>query len=210
MSSSSPPGSMIRSEVWYWDGNVVLQASNTQFRVHWSVLGQHSSVFHDMCGLPQPPDQPSIDGCQIVELADDPQDVEYLLKALYIPVFHCQEKLSLSVIGAFIRLGRKYDFKYLLDSAVARVTAYLPSTLEEWDAIQSGEKSGSIDWEDNMKSATLDLITLASDSNIFSALPSAYYVATETWTPVIHPRGPVRRHSKSRWNTGCFDQPGLA
>ncbi|KAJ6456124.1 hypothetical protein C8R45DRAFT_914207 [Mycena sanguinolenta] len=177
------PASMIQSEVWYRDGNVVLQAKNTQFRVHWSVLAQHSSVFRGMDGLPQPPDQPSIDGCQIVELADDPQDVEYLLKALYVPAFHCEKTLPLPVTGALIRLGRKYDFKYLLDSAVARVTAHLPSTLEKWDALRNGETSGSIDWEDNMRSATLDLITLASESNIFSALPSAYYVAIDAWNP---------------------------
>ncbi|KAJ7231873.1 hypothetical protein B0H12DRAFT_996082, partial [Mycena haematopus] len=73
------------SETWFDDGNVVLQAGNTQFRVHWGILALHSSVFRGMQGLPQPPDQPGVDGCPIVELPDDSGDVGYLLKALYIP-----------------------------------------------------------------------------------------------------------------------------
>ncbi|KAF8208156.1 hypothetical protein K438DRAFT_1468773, partial [Mycena galopus ATCC 62051] len=63
------------SETWRRDGNVVLQAANIQFRVHWSVLAQHSSVFRDIEELPQPPDQPTVDGCPVVELYDDPNDV---------------------------------------------------------------------------------------------------------------------------------------
>jgi hypothetical protein len=71
--------------MWNSDGNVVLQAQNTQFRVHWSVLARHSSVFRDMQGLPQPDGQPSVDRCPVMEIYDDPQGVKYLLEALYIP-----------------------------------------------------------------------------------------------------------------------------
>lgn len=74
-----------RSDIWYHDGSLVLQAHNIQFRVHWSVLSQHSSFFRDMQGLPQPPDQPSVDGCPILELSDTVADIEHLLKALYNP-----------------------------------------------------------------------------------------------------------------------------
>jgi hypothetical protein len=35
--------------------------------------------------LPQPPDQPTVDGCPVVELQDAAFDVEHLLKALYDP-----------------------------------------------------------------------------------------------------------------------------
>ncbi|KAF7370303.1 BTB domain-containing protein [Mycena sanguinolenta] len=173
MSSSSPPESMIRSELWYRDGNIVLQAENTQFRVHWGVLAQHSSVFRDMEELPQPPDQPTIDGCPIVELSDGPKDVENLLKAMYIPAFYCQKKLPLPVIDAHIRLGRKYDCKYFFDLAVARLTAEFPAALEEFDAIHSGETSGGIEWKADF--SLFHIIAVASNNNILSALPSAYY-----------------------------------
>jgi hypothetical protein len=90
---SSPPAKrqrtedepITRSQIWNSDGSVVLQAANTQFRVHWSVLARNSSVFRDMQGVPQPADQPGVEGCPIVELSDDTDDVGYLLMALYIP-----------------------------------------------------------------------------------------------------------------------------
>jgi hypothetical protein len=74
-----------RSDIWYDDGSVILQAETTQFRVHWGVLSEHSTFFRDMRGLPQPPDQPSIEGCPIVELYDSFTDVKHLLDALYHP-----------------------------------------------------------------------------------------------------------------------------
>ncbi|KAJ6456117.1 hypothetical protein C8R45DRAFT_914190 [Mycena sanguinolenta] len=161
--------------LWYKDGSVVLRATNTQFRVHWSVLAQHSSVFRDMEELPQPPDQPTVDGCPIVELADDPKDVENLLKAMYIPAFYCQKKLPLPVVDALIRLGRKYDCKYFFDSAVARLTAEFPPTIEEFDTIQNDNTAGSIEWKADF--SLFDIIAVASNNNILSALPSAYYRA---------------------------------
>ncbi|KDQ58376.1 hypothetical protein JAAARDRAFT_666044 [Jaapia argillacea MUCL 33604] len=37
----------------YTDGSVVLQAERTLFRVHMSILSDHSRVFKDMFPLPQ-------------------------------------------------------------------------------------------------------------------------------------------------------------
>ncbi|KAJ6519076.1 hypothetical protein C8R45DRAFT_950166 [Mycena sanguinolenta] len=181
---SSPPAKrqrtdenapVTRSERWFFDdGNVVLQAGNIQFRVHWSILALHSSVFRDMQGLPQPPDQPTVDGCPMVELSDDPDDVEYFLKALYIPMFHCQQTLPLAVVSAFIRLGRKYDFKELFDSAVARLTSMCPMTLEEYDVVSESDRLKTIEGYSGL---TIDLISLASENNVLSVLPCAYYCA---------------------------------
>ncbi|KAF8216803.1 hypothetical protein K438DRAFT_1797869 [Mycena galopus ATCC 62051] len=172
---------LTRSKTWFSDGNVVLQAADTQFRVHWGVLALHSSIFRDMQGLPQPPDgpdQPSVDGCPVVELFDDPVDVEHLLKALYIPAFHCQKKLPLPVVGALIRLGRKYDLKYLFDSAVARLTAAFPATLEDAEATDDLTAPTSQTFEP-YRAMLFDVITLASETNILSVLPLAYYCATQ-------------------------------
>jgi hypothetical protein len=80
--------SITRSNVWYKDGSVVLQAESTQFRVHWGVLSENSTFFRGLEDLPQPSDQPTVDGCPIVELPDAVIDVEYLLKALYDPCVH--------------------------------------------------------------------------------------------------------------------------
>ncbi|KAJ6589885.1 hypothetical protein DFH09DRAFT_218192 [Mycena vulgaris] len=188
--------SAIRSEVWYNDGSIVLQADNTQFRVHWGVLAQHSSFFRDMQGLPQPPDQPSADGCPIVELSDSVADVEHLLKALYdsTPLF--KEPLPLPVVAALIRLGRKYDFRNLLDTAVECLTVENPMTLQEYDARILHNHNRSIPTPPRIAQypgVLFDIITLARENDILTVLPSAYYRAllAHDWTSLFDgiPRG---------------------
>ncbi|KAF8216871.1 hypothetical protein K438DRAFT_1953763 [Mycena galopus ATCC 62051] len=80
--------------------------------------------------------------------------------------FHSnQEKLSHLVVGAFIRLGRKYNLQYLFDSAVARLRSHNSTTLEEYDALKRTEST--IQWEYGLK---FDLINMASENEIYSAL----------------------------------------
>lgn len=38
------------NDVWFDDGNVILQAESTLFKVYRGILAQNSSVFHDMVG----------------------------------------------------------------------------------------------------------------------------------------------------------------
>ncbi|KAJ6519060.1 hypothetical protein C8R45DRAFT_885318 [Mycena sanguinolenta] len=179
MSSESPPAKRAQkitrsTESWFGDGNVVLQAQNTQFRVHWGILAHNSLVFRQMQGLPQPPDseQSSVEGCPVVEIYDEAEDVGYLMNALYTPTFLSTKKLSLPVVGALIRLGRKYEFKDLLDSAVARVAAECPTTLQQLDASSDGY--ATIKWYPGIE---IDMVALVSENNIWSSLPSACYDA---------------------------------
>ncbi|KAJ6593476.1 hypothetical protein B0H19DRAFT_976247 [Mycena capillaripes] len=173
----SENASITRSEHWHSDGSVVLQAENKQFRVHWSLLALNSSFFRDMQALPQPPDQPSVDGCPVVELSDAVADVEYLLTALYTPTFLSQTALPLLAIGALIRLGRKYDFRNLLDSAVGRLTYENPATLKEYDALCDPVTPRKYTPTRIVPYPGLlfDIVTLAQDNYIVSVLPCAYY-----------------------------------
>ncbi|KAJ7125106.1 hypothetical protein C8R44DRAFT_669154 [Mycena epipterygia] len=183
MSSESPPAKrqrtenapIKRSDIWHSDGSVVLQAEDTQFRVHWSVLALHSSFFRDMQSLPQPPEQPSVDGCPVVQLQDNVADVNYLLKALYTPTFLAQEKLPLPAIAALICLGRKYDFRDMLDSAVARLTFENPTTLEKYDALIRHDGKYATTRIADHAGILHDILTLARENNILSVLPCAYY-----------------------------------
>ncbi|KAJ7237036.1 hypothetical protein B0H12DRAFT_1190796 [Mycena haematopus] len=174
-------GCVTRSDgIWHTDGSVVLQAEQTQWKVHWTILALHSSYFRDLHAQPHPPKPSDIDGCPIIELSDDAQDVEDILKALYIPTFHCKEKLPLPVVRAFIRLGRKYDFKDLVESAISRIMSEAPTTLEEYDAMK--DTIGFRSFED-FNGMEFDLIILASENNLLAALPSLYYRAVKRWSP---------------------------
>ncbi|KAJ6519069.1 hypothetical protein C8R45DRAFT_950158 [Mycena sanguinolenta] len=49
----APTRPITRSDyLWIDDGNVVLQAGDLQFRVHWGVLARNSSILRAMRGLP--------------------------------------------------------------------------------------------------------------------------------------------------------------
>ncbi|KAJ7876190.1 hypothetical protein B0H14DRAFT_2714918 [Mycena olivaceomarginata] len=181
--SESPPAKrqrtdapLTRSKIWYKDGSVVLQAENTQFRVHWGVLSENSTFFAGLEGLPQPSDQLTVDGCSLVELLDDAVvDVEYLLKALYTPTFLLQKALPFAVVAALIRLGRKYDFRDLLDTAVERLMFENPTALESYDALLTVDDTYQTTRILDQSSILYDMLTLARENNIQSALPCAYY-----------------------------------
>ncbi|KAJ7496929.1 hypothetical protein FB451DRAFT_1017263 [Mycena latifolia] len=171
-----------RSDIWHSDGSVVLQTEDTQFRVHWGVLALHSSFFRDMQGLPQPPDQPSVDGCPVVELQDSTTDVTHLLKVLYDPsVYPKLSVLPIAVVAALLRLGRKYEFRKLLDLAVERLTTENPTTLEKYDRFTPDEGVYVPKRLVNYPGIIFDVLTLAREHNILSVLPCAYYrVSTHT------------------------------
>jgi hypothetical protein len=74
-------------------------------------------------------------------------------------------------VGALIRLGRKYYFKELLDSAVARLTLENPTTLEEFDAVAFKAPMSIV----SHSAILIDMTALASENNLLSLLPSAYF-----------------------------------
>ena len=81
--SSSVANALIKSDLWFADGNIVIIAGFTAFKVHRGQLERHSEIFRDLFCIPQPPVQEIFDGCPWVELHDTPADILYLLMALY-------------------------------------------------------------------------------------------------------------------------------
>nr|GAT56153.1 predicted protein [Mycena chlorophos] len=174
------PSTPTRSDIWHYDGSVVLQAANTQFRVHWSVLTMHSSVFKDMYSVPQPDVAgPTVENCPVVELHDDPQDLEYVLKALYDPTLLSQQTVSFDIVSALVRLGRKYDFKNLRKAGTERLLFENPSTLDDFDALQ--KRGGNPRRVEYRKGYRFDVVNLLQDADILSGLPHAYFEVVGTF-----------------------------
>ncbi|KAJ6593492.1 hypothetical protein B0H19DRAFT_918799, partial [Mycena capillaripes] len=164
------------------DGSVILQAQDTQFRVHWSVLSQHSSFFRDLEDLPQPPNQSTLDGCPVLELQDVAVEVEHLLKALFNPSVNQTSSFPFPYIASFVRLGRKYDFKVLFDIAVERLAFENPRPLQEYDALldnlsaAAGKRVGhSTTRIVPYKGIYHDILTLAKEHDLLAILPCAYF-----------------------------------
>lgn len=79
----STPVACTRSDLWYDDGNIVVQAETTQFRVFRGVLASESDIFNDMFSIPQPTSQGEVvDGCPVVRVHDSAQDWTYILRMI--------------------------------------------------------------------------------------------------------------------------------
>lgn len=81
-----PVQSTTRSEIWLEDGNIIIQAEQTQFKVYRGLLAAHSPIFKDMFSMPQPPSGPEVTvaGCAVVHVSDSAVDVAIVLRALFL------------------------------------------------------------------------------------------------------------------------------
>ncbi len=71
--------------LWFEDGNVVVVAEKSAFKVHLGVLARHSEFFRDMFKLPQatPTCGETMDGLPIIPLPDTETDAVNLLLPMY-------------------------------------------------------------------------------------------------------------------------------
>ena len=73
-------------DFWFEDGNVVVIADTTSFRIHRSVLARHSAVLADRLGSDHRDghrDVTTTDGCPVVRVADSARSFKGFLSLLY-------------------------------------------------------------------------------------------------------------------------------
>ena len=70
------------ADFWLDDGNLILLAGATAFRVFRSILVKKSVVFADMFATGSPDATESFDNCPIVRLPDHPEDLRDFLQYL--------------------------------------------------------------------------------------------------------------------------------
>ncbi|KAJ7449088.1 hypothetical protein B0H11DRAFT_2079513 [Mycena galericulata] len=172
-SGSSP---VVRSTIWMPYGDIILQAESTQFRVNRDNLALQSSVFADMFAVPQPPNEPTIEGCPIVQVSDSAKDWELLLGVLYDP-FSPKRKQSIPVLAAMLRLGRKYDIRKAKDDALERIHSEFPNDFKEWDS-----KPSEFVYIDNEPGILIDLLNLCYECGIYSSIPSLAFACLYSHT----------------------------
>ncbi|KAF8074481.1 hypothetical protein FPV67DRAFT_582605 [Lyophyllum atratum] len=130
------------SDFWLHDGSIVLAVGKTLFRVHQTILANHSEIFADLFSLPQPEGdgdgETRVEGCPVVELHDDADDFDDLMKAIYHPSHF--DKLSpsadldalLTFIGGILRLSTKYVINELRKRCTALLVARFPTSYQEY------------------------------------------------------------------------------
>ena len=76
------------SELWFEDGNIVIQAERTVYKVHKSILCKYSPLFADTLSLPQSPELAATDsyeGHPLLQMQESAGDISLFLQALLIP-----------------------------------------------------------------------------------------------------------------------------
>jgi hypothetical protein len=81
--SEAQPQPIRNPELWFSDGNLVIQAGNHQFRVFSGILAAKSPVFQDMFSFSQPPGSDTVEGSPLVRLPDSSEDTGYFLNAIF-------------------------------------------------------------------------------------------------------------------------------
>ena len=73
-----------RGDVWFDDGNIVLFAQHTGFRIYRGLLAAQSTVFADMFVSTSSTADETLEGCPVVYLTDSGVDLAHLLRILSI------------------------------------------------------------------------------------------------------------------------------
>ncbi|PPQ98086.1 hypothetical protein CVT26_003256 [Gymnopilus dilepis] len=168
---------LVRSDFWFRDGNIVIIAGSAAFKVHRGQLERHSEVFSDLFSLPQPDNPELVDGCPCVELQDSPSDVFYFLSALYDGLYFKKPRSSdFPAVAAVLRLSSKYLVEHLRQHCLARLTCDWPTRLVDWDTRERRctDETGRYVPRDFCAHPIL-VIELALDMNLPAILPAALY-----------------------------------
>ncbi|KAJ4477208.1 hypothetical protein J3R30DRAFT_3483321 [Lentinula aciculospora] len=166
--STSGNSPHIVSDLWYSDGNLILETEDSSFKVYSGLLAQKSSVFRDMFTFPQPTGNENVPS---VRLFDSTEDLTWFLKAILDPEFFepPPSQTDLSIVGGILRLSRKYDVQFLRKRALLHVQSTYPSNLNAW---KRRETHRSIPPIDNSPFAILPLVR---EFELDWALPAVLY-----------------------------------
>ncbi|KAF9446566.1 hypothetical protein P691DRAFT_776773 [Macrolepiota fuliginosa MF-IS2] len=171
-------------DVYCDDGNVLLVAGTTCFRVHQSLLAKHSSVFHDMFNIPQPNSQETFEGVPKVDLQDDPAVVRALLRVIYEPftsplktwLTQPTAKSVAEMVGV-MSLALKYEIDALRNEIVQQLSSAWPRSIEDWDLLEKKHEMFS----DTPRLDPAAAIRMARIADLPEILPLAYYCTIQAF-----------------------------
>lgn len=145
------------SEVWFEDGNVIIQAESIIFRVHRGILSAQSPILRNLLSSLSDIKPAVFGGCPILSLTDHAKDVAHFLKAMmdrrcvFLPYiearilkneithsyFHEKDIQTFETTSAILRLGKKYGVDHLREDAQRRLAAQFPTSLHSLDKLHA-------------------------------------------------------------------------
>ncbi|KAF5322957.1 hypothetical protein D9611_009368 [Ephemerocybe angulata] len=172
---AEPPPPTRSEEFWLYDGNIVLQAGNVQFKVHKGFLARHSTIFETILSMPHTDDEPTVEECPVLKVHDEPEDIKNMLTAIYDKDHDTLSPLPFRVVASLVRLGKKYEMDSILRMGIARLKKEFPVHLFPWNFDRKLQAGASRIEGINTPAALVALIELALECDVLWVLPSAYY-----------------------------------
>ncbi|KAI0691716.1 hypothetical protein C8Q76DRAFT_685857 [Earliella scabrosa] len=158
-------------EFWLDDGNVILVAGDTAFRVYRGLLESQSTVFQDMFASSSAIPDESYRDCPIVHLTDGIEDLRDFLRVL-LPRrnrnFYRSSPYSFDEVYAVIRLAHKYNVEDVQAQALDALRTWWTDDFETW----CSESDYPVDTE--MMHA-IGIVNIARLTDTPSFLPLAFY-----------------------------------
>ncbi|KAG5735841.1 hypothetical protein E4T56_gene9366 [Termitomyces sp. T112] len=176
----------LRSDYWYDDGSIIIIVEETAFRVHKSILSQHSDVFADLFTIPEPAarESESLEGCSVVHLQDDLHDFTQVIKAIYKPFYfdelpqNADLRKLLGFISGILKISTKYNLTRIRQKCIDILQGKFPTTLSGCEElVSSGYQYNA--------TTVVSAIPLARETNVPEILPWAFYISTNIDTDTL-------------------------
>ncbi|KAJ6567032.1 hypothetical protein B0H19DRAFT_1232965 [Mycena capillaripes] len=158
MDATSEPTEPRRvQELWFEDGNIVIQAGKSQYRVYRAFLAARSSVFQDMFAFPQPS-----------------------IRSSFFKPFPALTEFD-TIVGC-LRLGHKYEVDYLRRRALIHLSSNYHTTLSDYDLVRY-----HCDPDSSLPPSEISLWDYQSDGSSWIYIIAAIQLAREVDAPWILP-----------------------
>ncbi|KAJ7802874.1 hypothetical protein B0H14DRAFT_3884335 [Mycena olivaceomarginata] len=176
-------------DLWFEDGNVVIQAEDYQFCLFKSFLTTRSPIFKDTFSIPQPEDAERINGCPVLRIHDSATDAAHFFMA----IFNSETFLpppaptTFEKVAAVLRLSTKYEMTHLRKRALEHLSSGYPTSLAQWRDNEAPLATFPV-----LPSDALATINLAREVDCPWVLPTAFYDYCKSTGPAEIFRGTMQ------------------
>ncbi|PIL26498.1 hypothetical protein GSI_12256 [Ganoderma sinense ZZ0214-1] len=181
-SSSSSSSSFLSSnlrrhpEIWYDDGNLVLVAGQTAFRIYRGLIAGQSTIFSDLFSSSSSSPDETFEGCPVIHLSDSPQDLVHFLRVL-LPQSRTHYRTTredhmrtFDELSAVVRLAHKYNVSQVLEQTLASLHDYgFVTSFAAYSRLPPNAALALDPWHN------IGIVNLARLADTPSLLPLAFY-----------------------------------